>query len=189
MKSRSLAAMLIAAALSGCGLTASSLNPGYAVFDSPQEAGLERETSLSLGPALLRMAAGFVDDDPETRELLRALDGVQVAVYRVGPEANPAAIAARLARDAAALRGRDWQAVVRIQEPGSRVHVLARTREQRLLGLAVMAVDDEELVYLNVMGDVTPAQLTGIAAALPRAGNGPLAALSGDPGWAFPGEP
>ena len=42
--------------------------------------------SISIGPSLLRFAARHMEDDPETRALLRDLSGVRVRIYEVDGE-------------------------------------------------------------------------------------------------------
>jgi len=74
---------LAAFTLTSCGITAPRGNDGYANLDSPGMSETNRTMSLSLGPTVLRFAARFLDDDPETQVLLRSLDGVRVRIYEV----------------------------------------------------------------------------------------------------------
>ncbi len=68
--------LLTAFVLSSCGITAPRSNDGYANLDSPGVGETNRTMSLSLGPTVLRFAARFMDDEPETQALLKSLDGV-----------------------------------------------------------------------------------------------------------------
>ncbi|MEL7045305.1 MAG: DUF4252 domain-containing protein [Pseudomonadota bacterium] len=145
--------------LGACGVTASSTNPGFADISVPRDAGLKRDTSISIGPALLGFAARHADENPETMALLEALDGVRVRVYSVGEESDSAKLYSSLEKNARNLRSDKWRAVMRVSEEDSRVHVLVREAGGQLLGLALMSVDPEELVLVNVMGRIAPEML------------------------------
>lgn len=66
--------------LSGCGLTASRSNPGYANLDYLSMLDVDNVMTISLGSGLLSFAARHTDDDPETQALLKGLDGVRVRI-------------------------------------------------------------------------------------------------------------
>jgi len=152
--------------LGGCGLTAPSGNPGFVQFEELREPGLRPDTRLSLGGGIFGFAARFVDDDPQTQALLHSLDGVQVQVYEVAPEADREELARALSRTAQRLQEQNWESVVQVTDPDSRVHVLTRNLDDRLLGLAIMVVDEEELAFVNLMGKIAPEQLTALARVL-----------------------
>ncbi|MEM1186902.1 MAG: DUF4252 domain-containing protein [Pseudomonadota bacterium] len=156
---RTLAALTLSCGLGACGVTASSTNPGFADISVPRNAGLKRDTSISIGPALLGFAARHADEDPETMALLNALDGVRVRVYAVGEESDPTRLSSSLETSAKSLRDDDWRVVVRVADEDSRVHVLVREGGGQLLGLALMSLDREELVLVNVMGRLAPEML------------------------------
>ena len=72
---RLLGVITLAAGLTACGFTAPSHNPGFVSFDGPGHRGLKHDTTVSLGPRVLRFAANHTDEDPETQALLRSIDG------------------------------------------------------------------------------------------------------------------
>ncbi|MEM1413114.1 MAG: hypothetical protein AAGH19_12230, partial [Pseudomonadota bacterium] len=78
----------LALALVGCGITAPRSNAGYADLDSLGMFDTDLTMSLSLGPTVLRFAARYTDDDPETQALLRSLDGVRVRIYEIDGDAD-----------------------------------------------------------------------------------------------------
>jgi hypothetical protein len=171
-------AILLTLGLTGCGVTASSFNAGYADFERPRDSGLQRDTALSLGPLALRLAARFMDDEPETQRLLRELDGVRVEVYRVTAATDRNAIAATLSANAAQLVDEDWQQIVRVNEDGSLVHILTRSHKERIRGLALLVMDGEELVFVNLMGDFAAEDLQTIAAGMSGSSGDAFGALS-----------
>jgi hypothetical protein len=157
------AAIVFSAFLGGCGVTASSQNPGYADIEVPRGAGLTRDTSISIGPMLLGLASRHANEGPETRALLEAIDGVRVRVYRVEENSRRSWLENSLEDSADRLRDQDWQPVMRVKEADSRVHMLVREDRGQLLGLALISLDDEELVVVNIMGRIEPDMLEDLA--------------------------
>ena len=156
---------MLAVLTSACGVTASSRNPGYVSFDEAHYSGLRRDTSISIGPALLTVAARHVDDDPKAKELLAALDGVRVKVYHIDEKVDLVQLVDHINAMANSMDDR-WQRIVRVQEDDSTTHILIKHSNEAILGLAILAVDGEELVFVNVMGELTPAMLQDLSPAI-----------------------
>jgi hypothetical protein len=163
-KSTLLVSMALVLLVSGCGITAPRSNAGYADLDSLGFADTDSTVSLSLGPTVLRMAAGFIDDDPETKEMLMNLDGVRVKVYDIvrGQER----VAHRIDKMTAKLRRQGWETVITVQEGDERTHVLVKMDGPNIAGLTVIALDEQEAVIVNVMGNLSPEMFSGTMAAL-----------------------
>ena len=163
-KSTLLVSMALVLLVSGCGITAPRSNAGYADLDSLGFADTDSTVSLSFGPTVLHMAAGFIDDDPETKEMLRSLDGVRVKTYDIvhGQER----VAHRIDKMTAKLRRRGWQTVITVQEGDERTHVLVKMDGPNIAGLTVIALDEQEAVIVNVMGNLSPEMFSGTMAAL-----------------------
>ena len=183
---RWLAVSLCAALLlAGCGLTAPRSNAGFAELDSLGLSDTDRVMSLSIGPALLRFAARHVEGDPETQALLRDLSGVRVRVYTI--EGSAQKVAGRMEHMGSRLQSDDWQPVLLVREPGQHTQMLMRTDGDRIAGLVVMAVESDEAVIVNIMGDLKPELFSKTMAQLqvdkaPRvevAGSDPAAAREG----------
>lgn len=153
----------LALCLTGCGITAPGSNPGFVSFDYPAQLGLKRDTTLSLGSSVLRIAARHLVDEPEIATLAAALDGLQVGVYRVAGNSNLELVNDRVEATAQALSNADWERVVRISEDGQNVHVLVKQDERAILGVTVLVVDPEELVFVNVMGELDSDVIADIA--------------------------
>jgi len=162
---RILCALLLALSLGGCGITAPRGSEGYADLDSLGIADTDRVFTLSIGPALLRLAASGVEDDPETRELLRSLDGVRLRVYEI--DGDPERVAGRMQRMAGRLQQEGWEPVLLVRDGRERAHMLVRLSEHGIAGMTVLVSDGErEAVVINLMGDIRPAQFQGVMAAL-----------------------
>jgi hypothetical protein len=151
--------------VSGCGLTASSRNEGFADFDSLQmPPGVDHRLTLSLGPSVLWLAARFVGDEPETQAILRGLDGIRIKVYDITGDEGVAAT--ELGLLSSELQGRNWEPFLRVKEDGEQVDLLVKTYGETIHGLVLLGIDDKEAFVINVMGELQPEQLAGALAAL-----------------------
>jgi hypothetical protein len=156
--------ILIAFLLSSCGITAPRSNEGYANLDSPGISETDRTLSLSLGPATLRFAARFLDDEPETQALLRSLDGVRIRIYEVTGDSGR--ISQNVERMGNKLDDDGWQPVMLVREEGELVQMFAKPYGNHMKGLTIVSADDEEVVVVNIMGDIAPEHFNDVMVAL-----------------------
>ena len=150
--------------LSSCGITAPRGNEGYANLDSPGMADTDRSMSLSLGKTTLRFAARFLDDDPETQALLRSLDGVRVRIYEV--HGDNERVAENFEHMGSKLNKDGWEPVMLVREEGELVQMYARSSSTGIQGLTIVSADHEEVVVINVMGDIDPKYYGNVMVAL-----------------------
>ena len=160
---RTLIILFFATLMVGCGVTASSRNPGYVQFDTPEHIGLESDTSISLGPQLLRFAARHMEDEPQTKALLKSLDGVRVSVYQVSESADQDPLRDEVGIAAAKAFDEHWSPIVRVVENDSRVHIFVKEQDGVFLGIAVVALDSRELVFVTVMGEIAAENLFALS--------------------------
>ena len=147
-----------------CGVMAPRSNEGFADLDSLGFADTDSTMSLSLGPTVLRMVAGSVDDDPATRELLLNLEGVRVKTYDVVGDRQR--VAQRIDAMSLKLQRQGWEPVVTVQEGDERTHILIKMSGPDIAGLTVINMDAHEAVIVNVMGNLSPQMFTKTMAAL-----------------------
>mgnify|MGYP000078390258 FL=1 len=158
-------AAVLALLLTGCGLTAPRGSDGFANLDSLGMGDTDRVFSLSLGPAVLNFAAAHVDDDPETQELLRSLDGIRIRIYEV--DGDPLRVAARMTRMSDRLQADGWEPVMLVRQPDQQAHMLLRMIDGRIRGMTVLVLDgDTEAVVINLMGDIQPDQFGEVMVAM-----------------------
>ena len=120
--------------------------------------------ALSLGPTTLRFAARFLDDEPETQALLRSLDGVRIRIYEVHGDTDR--IALRFDRMGNKLSNDGWQPVMLVREEGELVQMYSKSSSRGMQGLTIVSADDEEVVVVNVMGDIQPEHFGDVMLAL-----------------------
>ncbi len=158
-------AVVLLLALSGCGVTAPRGSDGYADLDSLGIADTDRVMTLSIGPALLRFAAAHVEDEPETRELLRGLQGVRVHLYEIDGDA--ARVAGRMHALSRKLVADGWEQVALVRSENEQAHMLMKIVDQRICGMTVLVSDGEtEAVVINLMGEIPPRQFAKVMTAL-----------------------
>ena len=128
----------------------------YVDFGSLEQAYGEPRVMVNIGGALLKLAAAMSQETPEA-ELLRSLEAVRVDVYDTG--ANPAPALARAKEVATKLQGRQWEPIVRVREDDQFVQIFVKSAGEVMTGFAVMAVDDSEAVFINILGAIDPSRL------------------------------
>ena len=158
------AAVVLAFTLTACGITAPRSNDGYANLDSPGMSDTNRTMSISLGPTTLRFAARFLDDDPETQALLRSLDGVRIRTYEVYGDSKK--ITQNFEHMGNKLYKDGWQPVMLIREEGELVQMYAKPSDTGIQGLTIVSADGEEVVVINIMGDLDPRYYSDVMVAL-----------------------
>lgn len=159
-----LMATLVGATLISCGITAPRGDAGYANLDSPGMFDTDRTTSLSIGPTLLRFAAMHLDDEPETKALLKSLDGVRIRVYEVNGDSDR--ISRNLQHMGLKLQQDDWDPVMLVNENGELTQMFAKTTARGIQGLTIVSADESEVVVINVMGDIDPSHFKDVMVAL-----------------------
>ncbi len=152
--------------LASCGITAPRGNEGYANLDSPGMNDTDRTMSISLGPTVLWFAAKFMDDDPETQALLRSLDGVRIRIYEVDEDADTDRIANNFMHMGDKLLDDGWDPVILIREEGELTQMYMKSSSRGISGLTIVSADDEEVVVINVMGDIDPIYFQDVMLAL-----------------------
>jgi hypothetical protein len=161
-------ALLVPAAASltvaACGITGNFRNdPGYAAFGF-QGPGTHREMGLSLGPLPLGVARWFVGDDPDIGPMVDGLRAARVYVYEI---ADAQRVSQRIAATQSDLMADGWQPIVTVREDGDRVAVLTHANHRGdLRGMAVIVQDSEDLVLVNLIGDIHPERFNDYMAKL-----------------------
>ncbi|EED30421.1 conserved hypothetical protein [gamma proteobacterium NOR5-3] len=138
--------------------------PGYVDFSQLSESYGEPRVMVNLGGSLLKLVGSMKHDDPVTEETLKNLDSVRIHVYDTAGDTTSAE--ARMDAVSSKLMSQDWEQIVRVREPEDRVNIYVKYSEDRIQGLMIMAVDTEEAVFVNVLGDIDPAHLNDVVAGI-----------------------
>ncbi|KAA1191979.1 DUF4252 domain-containing protein [Pseudohalioglobus sediminis] len=134
--------------------------PGYVDFSSLSGDYGQPRVMIDLGSSLLTLISHFKHDDPMAQEALRNLESIRVHVYNTAGDTTPAN--ARMTAINESLQALEWEQIVRVRETDQQVDIYIKYGDNIVHGLTVMAVDEEEAVFINILGDVDPEQLAGV---------------------------
>ncbi len=154
--------ILLSAALLASTLHAQPIeeHPGYFPIDelqflSPDDLSLE----INLRGAMLRLIGKVAaQDDPEFALVMEHLEAIRV---QTAPLDQLAAEEVRqgLDRGLKMLESMHWQRMVLTRDEGEEVHIYGRELDGDLQGLAVLAIEDDEVILINLVGRIDPDQL------------------------------
>ncbi len=154
----------LAASLAGAP-RAEKLEPGqvdFGAFSAPEGGGEFVEVNLT--SSLISLASHFAEKaDAEVAELIRGLHLVHVNVIGLD-DANRPELQKRMQTVRKQLDGKGWERIVTAQKEGQTVNVYLKTENKDTVqGLVVMVLDgDKQAVFVNVVGNIKPEQLTAL---------------------------
>lgn len=158
-----LCAGIAAFGMTACGFTGNlRTNPGFASFRAPATVhDVDREFALSLGPIPLRLATllsrPFFRDEPWIPDTLSDVRAVRVYAYEVGDGRR---VQAHLEDTVDDLTDLGWEPVAAVREDGGLVAVLVMPEDaDAVRGVVVMCQEDDELILVNVIGNMKPETL------------------------------
>jgi len=161
--------LLLSAALLASTLYAQSIeeHPGYFPLDelqflSPDDLSVE----INLRGAMLRLIGKVAaDDDPEFAQIMDNLEAIRVQIAPV-ERLQADEIRQGLDTGVAMLENRGWYRMVLTREEGEEVHIYGRESDGDLHGLTVLAMEDDEVIILNLVGRIDPDQLGSLMTGL-----------------------
>jgi len=132
--------------------------PGYVDFGDLSATYGEPKITINLGGTML----GFVGmmssaESPETSELISKLKGIRVQIYSMDEDASAAKN--QFGETRKGLKSSGWEPIVQINEDDEQVLVYMKMENDNMEGMTVMVVDDEEAVFVNIIGQLNPAEL------------------------------
>ncbi len=135
--------------------------PGYVDFGELNSIYGEPKVNISIGGALLGFVGAMAkNSNPETATIFNKLKGVRVSVYATGGDSGAALDQVSRVKDL--LTASDWQPIVQINEDDEQVQIFIKMDGDKMNGLTLMAVDDEEAVFINVIGQLDPNELAAV---------------------------
>jgi len=136
--------------------------PGYVDFGQLNALFGEPSVEIAVGPTLLGLVASFsADEDPEVAEIFKRLDGVRIKVFETsGTDAGINASAFdHVGKISSSLSAMGWESVVKVTEPGEQVRIFMKINGDLVEGITVMAIEQDEAAFINVIGNLNPAEL------------------------------
>jgi hypothetical protein len=132
--------------------------PGYVDFGELNSIFGEPSVQIAVGGTLLGFVSALsAHEDPEAAELLKRLHGVRVSVFE-----NPTisedtvdyvkSISSKLGQQG-------WESVVTVNSDDEQVRIFMKFNGEDVEGITVMALEEDEAVFVNVIGDLKPDEL------------------------------
>jgi len=132
--------------------------PGYVDFGELGAIFGEPTVQIAIGESLLSLVGALsAEEDPEAAELFRRLNGVRVNVFETDALATGAVDFVKDISGQLASRG--WESVVTINSAEEQVRIFMKLNGDMVDGITVMVLEDTEAVFVNVIGNINPAEL------------------------------
>lgn len=132
----------------------------FGTFKAPSGGGQFVEVNVT--GSLISLATKFLEkDQPDAAQILKGLQSVRVNVIGLTDE-NRSDIEARVQGVRKDLEAKGWERIVKVQDNGQDVGVYLKTQNKDTVqGLVVVVIDGgKEAVFVNVVGDIKPEQLS-----------------------------
>lgn len=132
--------------------------PGYVDFGELNSVFGEPTVQIAVGASLLGLVGSLsASEDPEAAELFKRLNGVRVNVFETKQMADGAV---DYVKDVSAqLSNLGWESVVTVNSADEQVRIFMKINNDMVQGITVMAVEENEAVFVNVIGSLNPAEL------------------------------
>lgn len=118
----------------------------------------EPKISINIGGTLLQFVGLMSgEDNPETSKMMSQLKGVRVFGYPI--EEDPGLARKKFGEVKSNLKSKGWEPVVQVNEDDEQVMIYIKMNDSTMEGMTVMTVDDEEVMFINIIGQLDPRQL------------------------------
>jgi hypothetical protein len=132
--------------------------PGYVDFGDLSAAYGEPKIIINLGGTMLNFVSMMSSEEsPETSEMISKLKGIRVQIYTLDEDVGAAKD--QFSQVKGDLKSSGWEPIVQVNEEDEQVLVYMKTVKGNMEGMTVMVVDEEEAVFVNVIGQLNPEEL------------------------------
>ena len=132
--------------------------PGYVEFGDLSALYGEPKIIINLGGTMLNFVSMMSSSEsPETADLISKLKGIRVMMYAM--DENVDAARDQFSEVKGKLKSSGWEPIVQVNEEDEQVMIYMKMDGDNMEGLTVMVVDEEEAVFVNVIGQLNPAEL------------------------------
>jgi len=131
---------------------------GYVDFGDLSATYGEPKITINLGGTMLNFVGMMSSSEsPETSEMISKLKGIRVQIYTL--DENTDAARDQFGKTKSSLKSSGWEPIVQVNEDDEQVLVYMKMIEGHMEGMTVMVVDEEEAVFVNVIGQLNPTEL------------------------------
>ena len=118
----------------------------------------EPKISINIGGSLLQFVGMMSEEgNPETSEIMSQLKGVRVFGYPISDD--PGVAREKFSEVKNTLKSKGWEPVVQVNEEDEQVLIYMKMDGASMDGMTVMTVDEEEVMFINIIGKLDPKQL------------------------------
>ena len=134
---------------------------GYVDFGDLSATYGEPKITINLGGTMLNFVGMMSSSEsPETSDLISKLKGIRVQIYSMDENADAAKH--QFGKTKSNLKSSGWEPIVQVNEDDEQVLVYMKAIDGNMEGMTVMVVDNEEAVFVNVIGQLNPAELAKV---------------------------
>ena len=132
--------------------------PGYVNFGDLSATYGEPKITINLGGTMLNFVGMMSSaESPETSQLISKLKGIRVQIYNT--DDNTDAAKDQFKKVKSDIKSSGWEPIVQVNEEDEQVLVYMKMKGDNMEGMTVMVVDDEEAVFVNIIGQLNPTEL------------------------------
>ncbi len=132
--------------------------PGYVDFGELNNMFGEPNVQIAIGGSLLGLISVLTaHEDPEVAKLFKRLHGVRISVFE-NPTVNEGAVDF-FKSISSKLSQQGWESVVTVNSDDEQVRIFMKFNGKNVEGITVMALAEDEAVFVNVIGDLNPDEL------------------------------
>jgi hypothetical protein len=132
--------------------------PGYVDFGELSELYGEPSVEIAVGKSLLGLVSAFgANEDPEAAAMFKRLQGVRIHVFETDGLADGSVD--HVKEVSSRLRSQGWESVVKVNSSDEQVRIFMRISGDMVQGITVMAVEEDEAAFINVIGNLDPSEL------------------------------
>jgi hypothetical protein len=135
--------------------------PGYVDFGQLSSIFGEPTVEIAVGKGLLGLVSAFTaSEDPDIASIFSRLDGVRVRVFETEGLAEGAIDLVKSV--SSQLTSSGWESVVSVNSADEQVRIFMKMNQDVVEGITVMAVEEDEAAFINVIGFLDPQELTRV---------------------------
>ena len=135
--------------------------PGYVDFGELNSIFGEPTVQIAIGESLLGLVGSLsASEDPDAAELFKRLNGVRVSVFET--DAMAAGAVDLVKNISTKLNDQDWESVVTVNSADEQVRIFMKINGDTVDGITVMAVEESEALFINIIGDINPEELSKV---------------------------
>jgi hypothetical protein len=121
----------------------------------------EPSISINIGGTLLQFVGMMSEGkDDDAAEVLSQLKGVRVFGYPV--DGDTAVAKQKFGEVKNTLKSKGWEPVVQVNQDDEQVLIYIKIDGSSMEGMTVMTVDDEEVMFINIIGKLDPKNLRSV---------------------------